>query len=330
MRALSLGAGVQSTALLLLGAEELIPKPDFAVFADTGWEPRYVYEHLERLRLEVAEPAGIPIITVHSTSGTRRGIKADVISENTRFFRIPAFMRFTPDAENYTPGARPMLLKRSCTQTYKLEPIHREYRRRLGAKVSESGRVSPAPEGAHIHQQIGISTDEFQRARDNRVSWITNEYPLLDLNMSRDDCDDYLRSRGWTAVQKSACIGCPFHSNATWRDMRDNDPESWADAIAVDREIRNGPKRERTDGTRWPAEFFLHPSGVPLDQAAIDPKIDPQASIFDFIEENTDGFSCSPHGCQTESHEWQEKLTAAGAVDATALGIEEPEQEDDA
>ena len=48
-RALSLGAGVQSSVLALLLSQpdpcliELgYSKPDAAIFADTGWEPEYV------------------------------------------------------------------------------------------------------------------------------------------------------------------------------------------------------------------------------------------------------------------------------------------------
>lgn len=55
-RVLSLGAGTQSSvlALLLSGSDPRLvergyPKPDAAVFADTGWEPDYVYRHLEWL-----------------------------------------------------------------------------------------------------------------------------------------------------------------------------------------------------------------------------------------------------------------------------------------
>src|SRR5205085_283814 len=47
MRIISLGAGVQSTTLALMAAHgEIGPMPDAAVFADTGWEPRKVYDHL--------------------------------------------------------------------------------------------------------------------------------------------------------------------------------------------------------------------------------------------------------------------------------------------
>ncbi|GAA5542298.1 MULTISPECIES: hypothetical protein [Brucella] len=51
LRVLSLGAGVQSTMLALMAAHgEIGPMPDCAIFADTGWEPKAVYEHLAWLR----------------------------------------------------------------------------------------------------------------------------------------------------------------------------------------------------------------------------------------------------------------------------------------
>lgn len=49
LRILSLGAGVQSTTLLLMACEGLLPRLDYAIFADTGWEPQRVYEHLDRV-----------------------------------------------------------------------------------------------------------------------------------------------------------------------------------------------------------------------------------------------------------------------------------------
>jgi len=47
LRALSLGASVQSTTMALMAAHGHIgPMPDCAIFADTGWEPKAVYDHL--------------------------------------------------------------------------------------------------------------------------------------------------------------------------------------------------------------------------------------------------------------------------------------------
>ena len=42
---LSLGAGVQSTTMAFMAAKgELTPMPDCAIFADTGAEPKHVYD----------------------------------------------------------------------------------------------------------------------------------------------------------------------------------------------------------------------------------------------------------------------------------------------
>ena len=49
MSIISLGAGVQSTAMALLAHHKEIKPPDYAVFADTGWEPQAVYDHLDWL-----------------------------------------------------------------------------------------------------------------------------------------------------------------------------------------------------------------------------------------------------------------------------------------
>ena len=81
-RALSLGAGVQSSVLALLLSQSdprLIElgysKPDAAIFADTGWEPEYVYLHLAWLE----EQLDFPVIRVSSgdiRTNLRKGLTA--------------------------------------------------------------------------------------------------------------------------------------------------------------------------------------------------------------------------------------------------------------
>lgn len=57
LRVLSLGAGVQSTTMALMAAHgEIGPMPDCAIFSDTGWEPKAVYDHLEWLEQQLPFP----------------------------------------------------------------------------------------------------------------------------------------------------------------------------------------------------------------------------------------------------------------------------------
>ena len=54
LNVLSLGAGVQSSTLALMAAHgEIEPMPDCAIFADTGDEPKAVYEWLVWLETQL-------------------------------------------------------------------------------------------------------------------------------------------------------------------------------------------------------------------------------------------------------------------------------------
>ncbi|MGW4075944.1 hypothetical protein ACWELB_20940 [Streptomyces asiaticus] len=165
-------------------------------------------------------------------------------------------------------------------------------------------RVGSPPAGVWAEQWIGFSTDEITRVSnrgDTRYS--KSRYPLLELNMSRAQCEAYLKARGWGSVAKSACIGCPFHGNAEWRRMRDTDPASWWDAVAFDREYRQGLGMNH--------ERFLHISCKPLDQAPIDKiqrREQQQVDMFDVeyeagLEraEEGDPDGCSPWACRSGS-----------------------------
>ena len=84
-RYLSLGAGVQSSVVLLLAARGQIAPFDAAVFADTGWEPAAVYSQLDRLE-RIAAPAGIPVVRVSAGN-----IRRDALDPAHRFASMPLF-----------------------------------------------------------------------------------------------------------------------------------------------------------------------------------------------------------------------------------------------
>lgn len=288
LRLLSLGAGVQSTVLALMGAGGTLPGLDGAVFADTGWEPPGVYRHLDRLEAVLAT-VGIPLYRV-----SKGNLRADSLDPAHRYASVPYFVR-NPDG---TKG----MGRRRCTSEYKLAPIGRKVRELLGAAAPDYRRV---PRGRVAEQWIGFSTDEIGRVSDKGgVSYVRKRYPLLDLGMSRADCERWLRAHGWTSVAKSACIGCPFHGNRQWREMRDHRPDEWADAVEFDAAIRRGGAR----GLPPNGEAFLHRSRVPLDLAPIDRVTsrewaERQGNVFDALAdqemENGDADGCSPYGCRS-------------------------------
>ncbi|XVV03373.1 hypothetical protein ACQPW3_39610 [Actinosynnema sp. CA-248983] len=306
-RVLSLGAGVQSTTLLLLAAEGRIPRFDVAVFADTGWEPASVYRHLDRIEREIARPAGIPILRVSVGN-----IRADALDPGHRFASMPLHVLNDDGSQG--------LARRQCTAEYKVRPILETVRRLLGAPRKANGRPGRVPGRRHVVQSIGISRDEVTRVKDSRVQYVRHAFPLLDLSGSADgrpgwtrsDCIRYLRTKGFGDTPKSACIGCPFRRNPSWRAMRDNDPAAFADAVDFDHAIRNGSARANALGKSLRGRFYLHRSCLPLDQAPIDKVTrsewqSRQTDLFNAIADSEAGltdtgaddvdFGCSPFTC---------------------------------
>ncbi|CBG70417.1 conserved hypothetical protein [Streptomyces scabiei 87.22] len=251
-RAISLGAGIQSSAMLALSAQGILPKVDYAIFADTGWEPRAVYSHLDRLEREIARPADIPVLRVSSGN-----IRKDALDPDHRFASMPLYV--------LNKDGKPGMTRRQCTGEYKIKPIKKKVRELLGYPYP-----TRIPKGVFVEQWVGISTDEFHRAKDADVKYMRNRHPLIDMGWSRSDCIRYLTSLGLTDTPKSSCLGCPFHGNAQWRNIRDNSPAEWEDVVEFDAAIRKGNARANATGNRLLGEAFLHRSRVPLSEAPID------------------------------------------------------------
>lgn len=232
MRIISLGAGVQSSAMLLLALEGRFGEiPDCAIFADTQCEPFHVYAWLDRLEAHVAP------FQIHRA--IERNLGADYLGHRRRA-AIPAY--------STSSEGEPIMMSRFCSKSYKVEVINRMARRLVGRNGC-------------VESWIGISTDEAHRGfKSTGMKWITNRYPLLDAGISRSQCIEAVVERIGLRPPKSACLFCPFHGEAQWIDLKHNHPEDFAKAVAFDYAIRN------IEGDNWDRPRFLHRSMRPLDQ----------------------------------------------------------------
>jgi len=239
LRVISLGAGVQSSTLALMAAHgEISPIPDAAIFADTQSEPAAVYRHLEWLE------SVLPFPVYRVSTGSLRQSILSAMAGHSRMDARPPFHT-----------ARGGMLNRQCTADYKIDPIQRKIRELIGLLPRQRGPKTPA-----VEQWIGISLDEVIRARPARKRYVVNRWPLIEARMSRHDCLRWCERHGYPTPPKSACTFCPYHSDAQWRALRDDDPESFADAVAIDQAIRNGIGPRLPNGGGW----FVHRSCVPL------------------------------------------------------------------
>ena len=126
LHVISLGAGVQSSVMLLMAATGELPLPAAAIFADTQWEPRRVYGHLAWLESEVVRltDGKLPIYRV-TAGDIRSGVSA-----KRRFTPIPLFT------------ASGGMGRRQCTRQYKIAPIKK--------KVRPPHHPGPGPDGSGV------------------------------------------------------------------------------------------------------------------------------------------------------------------------------------
>ena len=251
LQILSLGAGVQSSCMALMAehGHEGFKKPDCAIFADTGWEPAAVYRHLDWLENELSYP-------VYRVSAGN--IRDDLLEGHTptgkNFISIPVY--------TVGPDGKPGLSKRQCTSEYKLKPIFDKIRTLL--EITPGKR---AAKDQHADVWIGITTDEVQRMKPSREEYITNQHPFIEKGISRQQLVDWFdRNNPGRELPRSACIGCPFRSNAEWKHLQNQDLSEFEDAAFVDDALRQMPRlSELSDG-----EMYLNRGRIPLREVNLD------------------------------------------------------------
>lgn len=241
MRVFSNGGGVQSTAALILSAQGRI---DFKIHlfcnvGDDSENPDTITYVTEWLR-PYADAKGIEFHHISRSTNDGETLYQRLLRED-RSIGIPVRMK------NGAPGSR------NCTMDYKRQVV----RKWLG-------------KGDHI-VGLGISMDEFQRMRsDSGFKNISNEYPLIDLRLSRNDCLKIIADAGLPKPPKSSCWFCPYHNTQAWQDLRRTNPELFDKAVQL--EVLLNEKRAKLD--RDPV--YLSAKGRSLDKVVGD-----QPFLFD-------------------------------------------------
>lgn len=217
-------------------------------------------------------------------------------------------------------------IKRTCTGKYKIEPIQRMVRELLGAVAHEkpcryctgTGRrpapwdveagegecsvcdgsgarrmVGSVPAGSRVRHIIGFSSDEaIDRATTAGFPrYMTPWHPLIDLGITREECQRIIRAQGREPV-RSACVICPNRGNKEWREMRVHRPDQWERACEFDEQFRT------MAGLR--GQRFVHGSFSPLRTANLNKPTreelnSAQGDLLQLIEEGVGG--CSPYEC---------------------------------
>ena len=142
---ISLGAGVQSSALVIMSIKGLI-KSDYAIFSDTGSEKLETYQYLINILIPYAQENNYKIVIIGYDSEYN--------------------LKKLPLLEWYKQKQRiPYRINRSCTDNWKIQPIRRYLKKY-------------EPDGAKII--LGFSYDEIHRMKDSNKPKYPNIYPLID------------------------------------------------------------------------------------------------------------------------------------------------------
>lgn len=283
LRVLSLGGGTQSCALALMSARGDLPRLDAVIFADTQGEVPETYGYLWWLAGEMAE-AGIPLII--ETAGD---LYADLLVD------VPKSKNPTPPVHVLNPdGSKGRIPQYRCSYDYKRMVVERTIKRLCGGRG--------AWKRATVEQWIGYSADETNRvktadecrcghkrvARKGRTSftrihtdadgcsrcsceafdpWLTNRWPLIDMEMKREDTIRWFVDNDYPVPPRSACYFCPNSRNERWQELRDTNPDMFEAACVLDETIRHGGGFNARGNVPFAGQMFLHESLVPLRSA---------------------------------------------------------------
>lgn len=262
---ISYGGGTQSSALIIMALEGdyNLPRPDFAVYADTGAEPEFVNEYVRYFINYVKNKYDFDIFTTqhkkglveHLTNGKKQKRNGDFYTSS-----VPPL--FTRDDS----GKKGMLM-RQCTSDFKINPCNKLINAHLQRKE-------------RYRFWLGISFDERTRMKISSLKRREFYYPLVDNFINRIDSINYLKSKGVKPAQRSSCLFCPFHSDRYWIWLRKYHEVEFNKAVEIEKVMNNlGDCGKVKTGDKFSYfKYFLHSSCVSL--AKVQFKNENQLNMF--------------------------------------------------
>lgn len=222
------GMGSQSMYLLYLAAQKRIPAT-VSLTADTGWETdcdlndgtkttaveffnKHIKPYADRHNIDAyfvqaKDKAGVPLPAL-----------PDFLAEKAARGKAGSVPLF---------GSRGGRLMQSCTEKWKIRGM-KQHIRSMGATSGRSaqgihwGERARRVKGVFIGEENGFSIyrSSYTTGKGEVVEtkWLTHYYPLVDLQMTREDTRRELERLGIPYLISSECAGCP-HADP-WRWLR--------------------------------------------------------------------------------------------------------------
>jgi hypothetical protein len=206
---LSLGAGVNSTALLVLKAQGKV-NFDFALFADTGNENPETYEYLENVIKPFCQKNNIDLEIIKRENNNYETLKDWCVNHKL----IPS-RKFGACRDKFKITVIRKYLKKYYPFVYK----NKEIETLIGFCVGEEGRRQG---------YVGI-TQNYR-------------FPLMELGLDRRGCVRVIREAGLPIPVKSGCTFCPHQPLESWIALYNKHPELFAEAEALEKNGKAYPR----------------------------------------------------------------------------------------
>lgn len=299
---LNFGGGRDSTAMVLKVLNDELAPPDAILFADTGWERAGTHANVDRFADRIRDKGiefavvsdgnireraldlkvSLPVFTNasrYATVADRRELRREEARKAYRDERkkkdlfpnlFPDFLvtedefvaavleKFEADVEagiiqDGWLEMRTTQMRRGCTHRHKIKPIRDWCKSHFDFS-----------EDALLGTWLGIATDEWHRMSKSPEADTVLVYPLFYLGMSKVECVEYIEKCGYPVPVKSSCIGCPFHSDALWLELND---EERADAEAFERDLNVAISTGKyADKPYFANGAHLHRTKIPLSE----------------------------------------------------------------
>lgn len=231
MNVLAFGGGTDSTAILCGWVEkgyQAIDPIDLILFADTGGERPWTYEHIERMQVWLNLHGMPPITVIRATrkDGSEFTLEQDCVENG----RLPSL------AYGF----------KTCSQKFKVAPQDKFLNNYAPAKAWwRKKRGSDAER--KITKLIGYEYSEKHRwmkapLEDEKYFY---EFPLVEWGWSRPDCLAAISRAGIPLPGKSSCFFCPATKKPELDALAAEFPELLRRAVAMEANARGSLKTSK-------------------------------------------------------------------------------------
>tara|TARA_R110000751_G_scaffold258936_4_gene358296 strand:+ start:1947 stop:2909 length:963 start_codon:yes stop_codon:yes gene_type:complete len=290
------GAGQDSTAILY----KIMKDPDYkkkyvsgkliVVFSETGSEHPETYKQLERIK-KLCQQHDIDFFYLKGSMGFHRNGWENGLKEIYRSKKVIGMLGGT----------------QMCTDNLKIKPIDRflEHYVITNYNITKGYNIAPtmysfAAKYGKIRLILGFAAGEGRDIKSGRLDpkWksrvVERSYPLVDENMNRLACQNYINSlpKKYVLPPPSNCTIC-FFSNGPeliWLDKFM--PDEWNEWVELEAaKIMNNQHKEKNNGVGGSAKLLPQR----LNEAKL--KKDPNGKLYgDYTDAELNEYKFS-HGC---------------------------------